>query len=386
MTNAMAHTRNSQIAQILKYILLILATAVVVFPILVIFLGSFKTGEEFNRSGPFDLPKLRSNEEIWKGAQELSADAGIMLSAQELNGHQLKKLTFVFDEIKDYDSAVVVRNKNGEISAFEKLNLGTVEAVVEIPADQEKVLLEGGVTVTGTNCKIRKIKTEEKFLFGNYITAFTKGKMLLGFMNTLIIIVFSGIGTVLTGAMTAYILHRFQFRMKKLVYTMFMWIALIPTITAQVATFQIIQKLGMYNTRLSVIILSMGTDIISIMIYIQFLNSISVSLDESAIMDGANYWQVFTKIIMPLLQPATVTILILKCVNLYNDFYNPLLYMPKNSLMVISTSLYKFKGPFGTNWPVICAGVIIAVIPTLIIFLCMQKYIYSGMVSGSVKE
>ena len=60
--------------------------------------------------------------------------------------------------------------------------------------------------------------------------------------------------------------------------------------------------------------------------------------------------------------------------------------MPKNSLMVISTSLYKFKGPFGTNWPVICAGVIIAVIPTLIIFLCMQKYIYSGMVSGSVKE
>lgn len=122
------------------------------------------------------------------------------------------------------------------------------------------------------------------------------------------------------------------------------------------------------------------------MIYLQFLNNISVSLDESAIMDGANYFQVFSKIIFPLLQPATVTILILKCVNLYNDFYNPLLYMPKSNLMVISTSLYKFKGPFGTNWPVICAGVVIAVIPTLVVFIALQKYIYNGMVSGSVKE
>ena len=60
--------------------------------------------------------------------------------------------------------------------------------------------------------------------------------------------------------------------------------------------------------------------------------------------------------------------------------------MPKQSLMVISTSLYKFKGPFGTNWPVICAGVVIALIPTLITFIVLQRYIYGGMVTGSVKE
>lgn len=250
----------------------------------------------------------------------------------------------------------------------------------------EAKLLENGFSVTGQNCTVRRIKILEGFSFDNYITAFVKGKMALGFWNTFILIFFSGIGTVLTGSMTAFVLSRFKFTGKKIVYTMFLWIALIPTITTQVATFQIIQKLGMYNTRLSCIILSMGTDIISIMIYLQFLNNISVSLDESAIMDGANYFQVFSKIIFPLLQPATVTILILKCVNLYNDFYNPLLYMPKSNLMVISTSLYKFKGPFGTNWPVICAGVVIAVIPTLVVFIALQKYIYNGMVSGSVKE
>ncbi|MBP3365544.1 MAG: carbohydrate ABC transporter permease [Treponema sp.] len=247
-------------------------------------------------------------------------------------------------------------------------------------------MLKNGFSVTGSGCTVRRMKVLEGFFFKNYATAFVKGNMALGFANTLIIVVFAGLGTVLTGSMTAFVLSRFRFKLKKVIYTMFLWIALIPTITTQVATFQIIQKLGMYNTRLSVIVLSMGTDIIAIMIYLQFLNNISVSLDESAIMDGANYWQVFTRIIFPLLQPATVTILILKIVNLYNDFYNPLLYMPKKSLMVISTSLYKFKGPFGTNWPVICAGVVIALIPTLVVFVSMQKYIYSGMVSGSVKE
>ena len=224
------------------------------------------------------------------------------------------------------------------------------------------------------------------FGFSAYITAFTKGKMLKAFLNTAILIVFTCIGSVLTGSMTAYVLNRFRFRARKLIYNLFMTIALIPAITAQVATFQIIQFLGLYNKMAGYIVLSMGTDILSIMIYLQFLRNISSSLDESAIIDGANYLEVFAKIIFPLLQPATVTIIILKCVNVYNDFYNPLLYMPKSSLLVISTSLYKFKGPFGTAWNVISAGVIITVIPTFILFMLLQKYIYSGMATGSVKE
>lgn len=222
--------------------------------------------------------------------------------------------------------------------------------------------------------------------FSAYFTAFTKGKMLKAFLNTAILIVFTCVGSVLTGSMTAYVLNRFRFRARKLVYNLFMWIALIPAITAQVATFQIIQFLGLYNKMAGYIVLSMGTDILSIMIYLQFLRNISSSLDESAIIDGANYLEVFAKIIFPLLQPATVTIIILKCVNVYNDFYNPLLYMPKSSLLVISTSLYKFKGPFGTAWNMISAGVIITVIPTFILFMLLQKYIYSGMATGSVKE
>jgi raffinose/stachyose/melibiose transport system permease protein len=102
-------------------------------------------------------------------------------------------------------------------------------------------------------------------------------------------------------------------------------------------------------------------------------------------LDGASYFTIFWRIILPLLKPAIVTVLIVKGVNIYNDFYTPFLYMPKSELQVISTALFKFQGPYGAHWEIICAGVMIAIIPTMIIFLALQKYIYNGFTEGSVK-
>ena len=222
--------------------------------------------------------------------------------------------------------------------------------------------------------------------FDNYITAFLNGNMLQGFINTIFILVFSILATILTGTMTAYVLSRFDFMAKKLVKGLFLFATLIPGVTMQVSTFQIINGLGLFNTIWASIAIFAGTDIIAIYIFLQYLDNISISLDESAIMDGASYLKVYRSIIMPLLKPAIVTVLIIKGVAIYNDFYTPFLYMPKTELQVISTSLFKFKGPYGTEWQVICAGIMVAVIPTLIIFLLLQRHIYSGFTQGAVKE
>lgn len=227
---------------------------------------------------------------------------------------------------------------------------------------------------------------ENFFNFENYIGAFVSGKMLLGFANTGIILFVSMIGTVLTGTMTSYVLNRFQFRAGKLVKNMFLIASLVPSVTMQVTCYQIMNSLHLVNTRMSVILLFIGTDIIAIYIFLQFLENISMSLDESAIVDGASYFTVFFRILLPLLKPAIVTVLIIKGVSCYNDFYTPFLYMSSRKLVMISTSLFNFQGPYGTRWEVICAGIIISIIPTLIIFLFLQKYIYSGMTQGAVKE
>lgn len=224
----------------------------------------------------------------------------------------------------------------------------------------------------------------ETWTIENYTRAFVEGDMLVGFKNTVIIFIISMIGKLLLGAMFAYAIHRFDFKLKRVIMGLYMAAMLIPGITSQVATFQIINSLGLFNTIWSVIILSLGTDVISIYIFLQYLDEISVSLDESAIIDGASYFTVFGRVILPNLKAPMVTILVISGVAIYNDFYNPFLYMPSRELKVISTALFAFKGPYGTNWPVILAGVVIVIVPILILFLILQKHIYNG-VAGSVK-
>lgn len=226
---------------------------------------------------------------------------------------------------------------------------------------------------------------ENWFNFSNYTKAFIDGKMLLGFKNTIIILVISIAGATLTGSMIAYILSRFKFRGSKLLIGAFLLATLIPGVTTQVATFQIINALDLFNTRWAPILMYLGTDIIAVYIFMQFLDSISESLDESAMLDGASYWTIYWRIILPLLKPAIVTVIIVKGVNIYNDFYTPFLYMPKSDLQTISTALFKFKGPYGSQWEVICAAIMIAIIPTVIVFTALQKYIYNGFAQGSVK-
>ena len=221
--------------------------------------------------------------------------------------------------------------------------------------------------------------------FDNFVTAWTKGNMATGFFNTIIILFVSLFATIMTGTMTAYVLSRFKFKLKGFLKFIYLLASLIPSITMQMSTFQIIVGIGVYNTRLATILLFAGTDIISIYIFLQFLDGIPITLDEAAIMDGASIPQVFFKIIFPLMKPAIVTVIIIKGIGYYNEFYTPYLYMKDKSLQVISTSLYAFQGPYGTQWEVICAACIITMLPTLIIFLLLQKHIYSGLTQGAVK-
>jgi multiple sugar transport system permease protein len=267
----------------LKYLSLIAASLVAIVPLLVIFIASFKTREEFTNSGPFDPPQS------W-----LNVD--------------------------------------------------------------------------------------------NYVAAITRGNMLLGLTNTAILLAVSIAGTVLIGTMAAYVLSRFEFRFKKTVVFLFLLASLVPGVTTQVATFQVVNTLGLFNTRWAAILLFMGTDIISIYIFLQFLEGIPVELDEAAIMEGASYFTIYRRVVFPLLYPAIATVVIIKGVAIYNEFYIPFLYMPKTSLGVISTALFRFKGPFVAQWEIISAGIVLAIIPSLVAFLALQKYIYNGLTQGAVKS
>jgi len=219
----------------------------------------------------------------------------------------------------------------------------------------------------------------------NFSIAFTKANMLRGFINTALVLVVVLIASILMGSMLAYVLSRFKFKGNAVIQNLFMFAALIPGIATQVTVYQIMYALGLVNTLHGYMFVLMGTDIISIYIFLQFFENLPVSLDESAIVDGCTYFGVFFKILFPLLKPAIVTSLVLKGVGVYNEYYMANLYLQSKEIKTISLALYTFTGPYGNQYNYICAGVLITIIPILILFLIFQKQVYSGMAAGAVK-
>lgn len=249
------------------------------------------------------------------------------------------------------------------------------------------------------SCVITAFKTEEEynttnvmtlpkswFNFDNFVQAFQKANMGKAFVNSFIILVCVLAISTIIGTQLAYVLNRFKFRGNELIKNLFLFATLLPGVAMQVSVFGIMTNLHLINSLIGYIIMMCGTDVISIYIYIQFFENIDKSLDESAIVDGAGYFTIFYKILLPLLKPAIVTSCILKGVGTYNEYYNANLYLQDKKLYpTVATSLYTFVGPLGSQYNLICAGVIISLIPALIVFITCQKQIYSGLTSGSVK-
>ncbi len=221
--------------------------------------------------------------------------------------------------------------------------------------------------------------------FSNFTEAFSRAHMARAFLNSVIVVVVVVVGSVMIGSMLAYVLNRFKFPGNGLIRNLFLFATLLPGIAMQVSTYQLMYQIGFINHLYGYIILMMGTDVMSIYIFIQFFENISTSLDESAYMDGASYFTIFFKILFPLLKPAIVTCMILKGVGVYNEYYSANLYLVDQKLKTVAISLYTFTGPLGSKYNLICAGVIITLLPALIVFIAFQKQIYSGLTAGAVK-
>lgn len=210
--------------------------------------------------------------------------------------------------------------------------------------------------------------------------------LVTGFKNTGIILVVSIFFNVMFGTITAFILERFNFRFKHVIMSLFFLGMLIPSFVTEIARFKIINGLGLYNTLGAPIVIYVASDLMQLYIYRQFISTLPVSLDESALLDGCSYFGLFTRIIFPLLAPATATVVIIKAITIINDMYIPYLYMPKNKLRTLTTFLMNYANAQQGSWQKLAAGIIIIMLPTILIYLFFQKYILAGIAAGAVKE
>lgn len=193
---------------------------------------------------------------------------------------------------------------------------------------------------------------------------------------------------------TAYALSRFRFRGKRAIMLTIMILNVFPGILAMIAIYTMMQQIGTYlpvlglNTHGGLICIYVaGSMSINTLMVKAYIDTIAVELDESAIMEGATYWQAFWKIIFPVIKPIVVTIGILSFMGTYGDFMIANLLLKGNDKITVMVGIYQFtQQRFDTNWGIVTAGTVLAAIPVVILFFMTQRHILNGLTSGAVKQ
>ena len=216
------------------------------------------------------------------------------------------------------------------------------------------------------------------------VLAFGDYRMFRALWNSTLLTVGSVTLIVLLSAFVAFVMQRRQDRMASIVSSIMLAGLIIPP--AVVPTIFLLQWLGIYKTIFGLIMVEVAyTMPFAILIFRAFMASIPSEIDEAAIVDGASPLRVFFSIILPLLQPAIITVIVTSAVGIYNDFVGPLYFLPGNENVTVQLTLFSFMSQFSSQWNLLFADVLVITILPLIMFIFFQRQLVSGMTKGAIK-
>ena len=226
----------------------------------------------------------------------------------------------------------------------------------------------------------------EIFHWENYATVFSANnyQILTAFKNSILITACSVLLLVILGSMAGYVLQRRTDKAHRFINSLILTGLMVPA--AILPTIWMMQNMHIYKTLFGMIMIEVALQIpFTIMLYRGFMNSVPEELEEAGYIDGCSKLKLFTTIIFPLLKPVSATVIILNAVTIFNDFTNPLYFLPGAKNVTVQLTLYKFMGQYSSSYNLLFADVIIIIIPMLILFIFFSKRIVSGMVAGAVK-
>lgn len=209
-------------------------------------------------------------------------------------------------------------------------------------------------------------------------------QILTAFKNSGLLVLGSVIILIVVGSMGGYVLQRRKDRVMGIMNSLIMAGLMVPA--AILPTIWVLQRLHLYKTLWGMIFVEAALQIpFTIMLFRGFMSSIPIELEEAGYMDGCSKWRIFSSIIFPLLKPVTSTVIILNAVTIFNDFTNPLYFLPGSENATVQLTLYNFMGQYSSSYNMLFADVILITIPMLILFIFFNKRIVEGMVAGAVK-
>lgn len=224
------------------------------------------------------------------------------------------------------------------------------------------------------------------YLWSNIVEVVTTRNWMLltAFINSTILTVASVTLLVIFAAMVGFVLQRRKTRFNGLIEFLILAGLMIPP--AVVPTIWLLQGIGLFAKLHGMILIEVAYGLpFSIILYRAFIATIPRELDEAAIIDGARPFDVFFRVILPLLWPVTVTNIVVQSVAVFNDFTNPLYYLPGNANATVQLTLYNFQSQFQTSYNLLFTNIALITIPPLLVFLFFNRQIVAGMTAGAVK-
>ncbi len=226
----------------------------------------------------------------------------------------------------------------------------------------------------------------EKMQFTNYTNAFQVSGLNRLFLNSVVVSLSATILNVLIAAMAAYVIARFNFKFKEAIFTIIIAGIMVPISSLMVPIFTLIKTLGVYNTRLALILTYTGVSLpLSLFIIRGFINNIPVELEEAAIIDGCGFYSRFFKIIFPLAKPGLITAATFQFLYSWNEFVYAMLLTSSNSVRTMQVGIRFFSNQFTTDYTSMYAAIVISIIPSIIGYILFQEQIISGLTSGAIK-
>jgi ABC-type sugar transport system, permease component len=222
--------------------------------------------------------------------------------------------------------------------------------------------------------------------FENYTEAFAKMRFPSAFGNSLLVTTASVLLITILSAMCAYVLVRMKSRASNLIYFVLVASMIMPFQAIMIPLLRIYGSLGMLNSPWALIYMYVGFGTaFAVFLFHGFIKGISYELEEAATIDGCGRIGVFFKIVFPLLQPVATTVIILDVLWIWNDFFLPSLVLMRRELRTLPLSTYYFFGTYTVNYGKLMAALVMTIIPVIILYIFLQRYIIKGISAGAIK-
>ena len=282
------------------------------------------------------------------------------------------------------------KNLEDSSGAVTKSGWKTVISIILIIYSLITVFLVGETIASSFKTKIELVDNliglPKEPTFINYFTVFVKEGFGRYIMNSISLVAISLILLIIVSSMLAYGMAQYTFKGKKFLQAYFLIGLMMPVQLSILPLYLMLSRLKMTNSFLGLALVYAANLSFSFLVFNQFFLQLPQAMIESAHMDGASDMCIFWKIVVPVSKPVFSTVGLLQFVMIWNDFFLPMVFLPKKNAHTLTLAIYSYTGNFLKNWDKIFAAATIALVPILIIYFLFSEQIVAGLTAGSTKE